>query len=277
MQDRPLNPGGIDWAENWKHKVEVRAAHPVGARNWDDRAGRFARMTAELDASRDPLVRFLSDAIRPEQTALDVGAGAGRYALPLSTLAARVTAVEPSAGMRASMEQSLAERGIKNVTVIPGTWQQAQVEPHDAVVCAHVVYFVADIVPFIEKLDAAANHACYIHLRVDENAARFYDLFADAFGTPYPSEPGFADLYPMLLSLGIRANVQITSGGGAGPRYATLADAIDQAKTQLGIADGTEHDPLIESFLKDRLVPLGDHFTLPGPPQQSAIVWWERD
>jgi protein-L-isoaspartate O-methyltransferase len=276
MRHPPIAPGGVDWADNWRRKVEIRAAHPVGARNWDDRAGRFARMTAELDPDRDPWTRALGAAIRPEDTALDVGAGAGRYALPLARMAAHVTAVEPSEGMRASMAQSLRKREISNVTIVGGTWQEAEVEPHDVVACAHVVYFVRDIVPFIEKLDETARRACYIHLRVDENASRFYELFQDIYGEPYPSEPGFADLLPLLLSLGIRPNVQITTGEGGGFRYGTIEDAVEAAKTQIGAADITEHDPAIRRFLEERLVPQGERLALPGPPQQSAIIWWEK-
>ena len=276
MHNRPLNPSGVDWAAHWKKKVEVRAAHPVGARNWDDRAGRFARMTAELNTSRDPLVRMLSDAIHPEDTVLDVGAGAGRYALPLAQLAARVTAVEPSAGMRASLEETVKQREISNVAVVAGTWQEAAVEPHDVVLCAHVTYFVADIVPFIEKLDAAAKRACYIHVRVDEAGARVYPLWEQLFEGPYPSEPGFADLYPLLLSLGIRPNVEI-AGGERGATFASTDDAVEQSKPNLGIPlDDHQYDARMHAYFADRLVPQGERMTLPGVSQQSAILWWEK-
>lgn len=271
---RPIAPGGLDWAANWKHKVEVRAAHPVGARNWDDRAGRFARMTAELNASRDPLVRALTEAVRPEDSALDVGAGAGRYALPLSKLAARVTAVEPSAGMRTSLEQTLNEREVSNVTVVPGAWQDVSVEPHDVVLCAHVLYFVADVVPFIEKLDRAARRTCYIYLRVDERETLFHPLWEQLFEDPFPSEPGFADLYPLLLSQGIRPNVHITGEGGGS--YADAEDAIVQVKPLFGIApEDNRYDAAMRDYFRAHLVPRGDRFTLPGP-MQTAIVWWEK-
>lgn len=273
---QPLNPVGIDWAAHWKHKVEVRAAHPVGARNWDDRAGRFARMTAQLDASRDPLIRALSEAVHPQDTVLDVGAGAGRYALPLAQLARQVTAVEPSAGMRAYLQETLKQREIINVSVVAGTWQEVNVEPHDVAICAHVVYFVAEIVPFIEKLDAAAKRACYIHLRVDENGARFRPLWEQLFEGPYPSEPGFADLYPLLLSLGIRANVQL-NGGARGGTYASIDDAVDQAKPNLGISlDDHQYDARMEGYFADHLVPEADRLALPGVSQQAAIVSWEK-
>src|SRR5207237_3330888 len=135
----------VDWAENWRRKHATRAAHPVGQRDWDARAGRFARMTADLDPSREPFVRALAQVVKPTDRVLDVGAGAGRYALALARLAAQVTAVEPSAGMRAALEQAIADRQVANVSLVAGSWQEVQVEPHDVAVCAHVLYFVADI------------------------------------------------------------------------------------------------------------------------------------
>ncbi len=273
---RPLNPTGVDWAAHWRRKVEIRAAHPIGARNWDQRAGRFARLTSELDASKDALLQMLAPEIQTTDSVLDVGAGAGRYTLPVSGMAGRVTALEPSAGMRESLAQTLQDRRITNVTVLDGAWQDTHVEPHDIVLCAHVVYFVPDIQPFIEKLDAAAKRACYIYVRADEAGVRFYPLWEQLFGGPYPSEPGFADLYPLLLSLGIRPNVRIVGGEG-GPSYTSIDDAIEQAKPNLGIpTDDHQHDERMRAYFTQHLVPRGERFTLPGLPQQSAIASWNK-
>ena len=270
----PVNPTHADWGDNWRRKVERRAAQPLGARDWDSRAGRFATMAAELDRLRDPLARALSDGVRGTDTVLDVGAGAGRFALPLSELAARVTAVEPSAGMRASLEAALAERGISNVTVVPGVWQDVEIQPHDVVLCAHVAYFVADIVPFIEKLDAAALRSCYVYLRVQGHEAPLLSLWEEIHGVGFPSEPGLADLYPLLLSMGIRANVSIaTEERGA---YPDLDAAVAQARLTLELSEGQHaHDGRIREFLGQELVPGAGGLRFPYP-SQTAVVWWEK-
>src|SRR5207302_4823852 len=107
---RALRPGGVDWAARWQDLVEQREAlqnaargGAAGSNRWDARAGHFARLTEELDAGADPLVSTLRVALRPEETLLDAGAGAGRYTVPLAAVARHVTAVEPSAGMRSSL------------------------------------------------------------------------------------------------------------------------------------------------------------------------------
>ena len=47
--------------------------------------------------------------------------------------------------------------GIKNLSVVQGLWEEAQVDPADKVLCAHVVYGVAEIKPFIRKLQSHAR------------------------------------------------------------------------------------------------------------------------
>ncbi len=60
-----------------------------------------------------------------DETWLDIGAGAGRYALPLALRVREVIAVEPSAGMRRALRTGMDEHGMGNVRVVPGTWPDA--------------------------------------------------------------------------------------------------------------------------------------------------------
>jgi tRNA/tmRNA/rRNA uracil-C5-methylase (TrmA/RlmC/RlmD family) len=51
---------------------------------------------------------------------LDIGAGAGRYALPLALKVAEVIAVEPSASMRNALRTGKAEHGVDNLRIVAG-------------------------------------------------------------------------------------------------------------------------------------------------------------
>jgi hypothetical protein len=195
--------------------------------------------------------------------------------MPLAAVARHVTAVEPSGGMRASLAEAVATKGLTNVTIVPGTWQEAEVEPHDVVFCSHVLYFVPEAVPFIEKLDRAARRSCYIYLRVDPRDKPIFALWREVLGEERAPEPGFVDLYNLLFSMGIRAHARLTPLE-RGTRYQSLDDAVEQTREGLGLAaDDHQHDARIRAYLAERLQPYGDGLAF-SPYMQNGIVWWEK-
>src|SRR5436190_19515882 len=247
--------GGIDWPARWRQMVEAReAAGPggfgAGGSRWEGRAERFARLTRALDPDTDPFVRVLTAALHPTDTVLDVGAGAGRYSLPIASMVRRLTAVEPSAGMRASFAEELERRGITNVDIVGDSWANARVEQHDVVMVANVLYFVREAVDFIEKLDQHARRACFILHRVEERAAELGPLYEQVWGKPRPPEPGALDLLNLLYSVGIRARLEL--GPRPAPvRFETAADVMREVRQSIELlGDDTTHDARIEEFLK---------------------------
>ena len=89
----------LDWAEHWRRLVETRRARVEALAGgpqtnfWDVRATRFAARSEAFDPSTYLLAAMLREALGTAGTLLDVGAGAGRYAIPLAAVASRVTAV----------------------------------------------------------------------------------------------------------------------------------------------------------------------------------------
>ena len=279
----PIQAGGVDWEANWRQIVEERrlaieVLAGLGPQRdyWERRADRFVRMVRDFDAAADPLTQMLQAALDSGGTLLDVGAGAGRHTLALADAASRVTAVEPSAAMRAALESELARRGLANVTIVAGAWEEAAVEPHDVVLASHVLYPIADVVPFVRKLDAASRRACYITLRVDDMVPQITPLWRAVWGRERPREPGFLDLYNLLFAIGIRPNVRLVPFG-SGLGFDTLDEAVEYARRMLFVpVDEHAHDARIGAFLETVLVSQTGRLMVPNIAQ-SAILWWDKD
>jgi 2-polyprenyl-3-methyl-5-hydroxy-6-metoxy-1,4-benzoquinol methylase len=279
-RNQAIRAGGIDWAAHWRKMAEAReasrqAASPGSASRWDGRAEHFASLTRSLDATNDPFVGALRSALRADDAVLDVGAGAGRYSIAIAQGVGRVTAVEPSAGMRAQLTRVAAERGIRNIRILPSTWETAEVEPHDVVFAANVLYFVPDAVQFIQKLHHAARRACLILHRVEPRATALLPLWETIWGQPRPPEPGALDLLNLIYFTGIRADFRLAPLP-APTRYKSVDEALPEARRLLEVSPGDPtHDAAIRAFLP---TVLAEHDGLlqypPGP--QMAIISWEK-
>jgi SAM-dependent methyltransferase len=90
---------------------------------------------------------------------IDVGCGGGAGGLALAPAAGRVVGVDQSAEMLTAFARAADARGIARRTV-QGPWPLVAIAAGqaDVVVCHHVLYNVADLVPFVQALDAAARH-----------------------------------------------------------------------------------------------------------------------
>ena len=147
----------------WKQRVAahhvqshtIRSALGVaGQDRWEPFSPFFKADPRRTDDSE---VNRLAQEMTPATTLLDVGGGAGRFALPLALRCNHVTVVEPSPSMGETLRHLAAETGIANVTIVASPWEQAEVEPADVVLSAHVIYSIEDIGPFVMKLAAHAR------------------------------------------------------------------------------------------------------------------------
>jgi len=249
---------GTDWAKRWRQLYEARAAQQQRVRgSQSDYWGRRAEIFSRRIGTADPALELLMQRLRHRDTLLDVGGGAGRYAIPASARAKEVIVVEPSLGMVHELTGEIEKRHVRNIRLIESDWLSADAPAADVVFCAHVLYFTPDVVPFIQKLDSHALYDCIIVLRVDQAGAGLEPLYEEIFAEPRAPEPSFIELYNLLHQLGIVANVQIVDGNNSQSLFADMDQAEATVTTSLGPPDEASHAK-IRPFLEANLVRRAD-------------------
>jgi CTP:molybdopterin cytidylyltransferase MocA/precorrin-6B methylase 2 len=156
----------------WADRVHANNEQVDRFREVADATDFYAPVTSlfRADPTRtdEPALTSLLAMVAPGDTWLDIGAGAGRYALPIArALAAsggKVIAVDPSAGMLAGLHEIAAEYGIANVRTVEARWPPPDGDvasfAADAALIAHVSYDIAAIGPFLDAMEAAAGRLC---------------------------------------------------------------------------------------------------------------------
>lgn len=90
---------------------------------WDAQAPWQQKWLAHCDYHRE-LLALLRRQVRPGWRVLDLGAGSGILAVPLQLLGCRVTALEPSRGMRGLLRQRLRDYPEMRLRLDPRPWEE---------------------------------------------------------------------------------------------------------------------------------------------------------
>ena len=255
----------MDWEANWKQIVKERASLAgthADPGYWDRRAPSFARST---HSRADEFLKVVDPYLTPNKTLIDAGAGTGRHAVPLSERLEWVTAVEPSEGMRAEIQPR------NNMTVVATTWEDAEVAPADLVICCHVLYGVADPVPFIAKLDRLARERVFVMLRESDLPHPAAAIRKRLLGAAGPRLPRFSDLFMLLIQMGITPDVNFVSYP-IRTRYSDLSEALVDSRSLVGEGwDEATGRAMLEELLKGD----GDELVFDGGIVLSGVAHWQ--
>ncbi len=266
--------------EAWKHRVEAhheQSEAVMAAAAWsdDDFWQPYARFF-RLDPRRqdDPVLNLLLSMVEPSSTALDVGGGAGRMALPMALYCKGVHVVEPSNSMIEQLRQSSAEASIENVSVTQAVWEDAAVDVEDLVLCAHVVYGVADIEPFLRKLEAHARSLVVLLAFVESPMNRISRFWKPVHGEKRIDMPALPELVNVLWEMGIFPDVQMM-GPVQPDRFEDRDVALTQLRNRLYVRAGSAEDERLRSAMDDLLVDVDGGVMVKGVPlvRQGFVSW----
>jgi len=268
--------GIIDWNELWKvmrsgSPWRRTLDEPAGS-FWDKRAKRFNdSMMQNRERAEKQIAKI---ALNPEYTVLDVGAGTGRLAIPIAKQAKSVTAIDPSKGMLACLQENMEKESVKNITCINKRWEDIElgsdIEPHDVVIASHSLSML-DMQEALAKIDATAKKC--VHLFTF--AGRWMDggLSEEICGEKHSSWSDYIYLCNILHDMGIYANVEIWDSEYE-QHYASLDEAVTKFKEMYDLS--SEKEGILRAHLSNILVEDDGALCLKRK-SKSAMIWWQTN
>ena len=192
---------------SWAARVRANREQVERIREVPDGADFYApvRSLFRADPARtdDPVLNALLRLVRSGERWLDVGAGAGRFALPIARAldpsGGAVVALDPSTSMLESLREIAEDYAIENVRTVEARWPTADpsVFEADVALIAHVGYDVEAIGPFVDAMEEAARRLCVAVLMERPPAAAadpFWPKVHEESRAPLPALPDLVEL-----------------------------------------------------------------------------------
>jgi SAM-dependent methyltransferase len=280
--DQPADPGSAALAA-WAARVGAHHAQTARVRETPEGGDFYAPVTSVFIAdprrAGDEVLDRLLELARPGETWLDIGAGAGRFALPLALRVREVIALDPSPGMLAALAELAAEHGIANVRAIRARWP---VDPAagppptgDVALIAHLGYDIEEMGPFLDAMEAAARRLCVAVLADGSPGAAAHPFWPPVHGEERIELPALDDLVALLRARGRDPRVVRLARSSRG--FPSRDDLVRWLRNQLFVQPGSAKDAILAREV-DRHVRTNDDGTvgLDVPvPAVVGIVSWE--
>jgi SAM-dependent methyltransferase len=249
--------------ESWAIPEEVLRAAPESPYGFP--ADLFARSTAQALSRPEetPSCRAALEALGRGGSVLDVGCGAGAASLPLAPPAKELVGVDESPEMLVLFAQGAQARGVTHREV-QGRWPEVagSAPQADVVVCHHVVYNVADLVPFLDALTHHAKRRVVLELTARHPQSELNGLWLAIHGIRRPERPTATDAVAVAEEMGLRLHVEQFEAPSLWDTQ-PLEERVAFARRRLCV--GPERDGEIARWLKEA----GDR------PRQLVAAWWD--
>jgi CTP:molybdopterin cytidylyltransferase MocA/SAM-dependent methyltransferase len=275
--DTPADLAELAWADRVRRDREQVDRHREVPDSHDFYGPVTGLFRADPRRADEPTLDALLALARRDDAWLDIGAGAGRYALPLALRVGEVIALEPSDGMRAALAELMDEHGIANVRVVAERWPPEPGSPGaalraDVALIAHLGYDIEAIGPFLDAMEAAATRRCVAVLMERQPSS-----VADPFWPPIHGEervalPALREFIDLLRARGGRPEVALFDRPPRG--FDSLDELHGFVRRQLWLAEGGAKDRRLRGLVRDRAVERDGRWSVPASPSSVGVVDW---
>lgn len=241
---------------------------------WQYPAGIFARRADDQLASPSgPSYERALEALPAGGSVLDVGSGAGAASLPLGKRAGRLVAVDPEQAMLDAYGERAARLG-RGAQLVLGRWPDVarQIEPVDVAVCHHVLYNVAEPVPFLRALVDVARRRVVVELTAKHPTTPLNPLWLRFHGLRRPDWPTADQLCELMGALGWNVSMESWSRPTTG--FGDFAEMVAQTCRMLCLPP--ERRPEVDVALRELGVDSRDPRGI-GGARQLVTLWWDVD
>ena len=220
----------------------------------------------------EPALELLRALVQPGETWLDIGAGGGRYALPLALLAKRVIAVEPSEGMRGVLQTGMAEHEISNIELIAERWPMPNAPTADVALMAHIGYDLEEIGPFLDALEASARRLCVAVLVTPSPPFPAEPFWPPIHGEARVSLPGLTEFLHLLLARGRLFELRLCARDPLA--HADRDGPLRWLYQQLFVAPDTTKGQRLAALAREAITSRNGRWALSWSPVPVGIVSW---
>ena len=235
-----------------------------------DMAEGLSRAMHREQEAPSPVAETVLECLGPERTVLDIGAGVGRFAVPLARGGISLEAVEPSPMMRQYLEGNVREAGVGDrVRIIADAWPTEAAGIAEVALAAFVLQFADDPVAFVRAMERHSTRRVVVALHVDPLWGRFRDVLAPLLppGARRAGDASFKSLLTALIEADIVPDVHIFEQV-MGPRWSSLDEAESSLKRRFH-----QDEPGQQAALRQILEDHPEFWRTPWPVRAAILSW----
>jgi hypothetical protein len=217
----------------------------------------------------------------PASRVLDIGAGPGTLAVPLSGIVRHVTAVEPSPGMVACLTDNIRTGDIKNIRILQKKWEDVDIStdldpPFDVVVASYSLG-VPDLKDALIRMHTATSRYVYIFWFATMQSPwsrNYQEIWEKLYGVPGVERQRPNIIFNLLNQIGIYANVEVTKEEQV-TGFTSIDDAVADQAGGLKL-QAPEQVSVLREYLTKKLRWENGRYVIRGTSYQAKI-WWEKE